>query len=116
MDTLCQGCKTECQTCEAPGEIPVCRGQIEHTVSAGGNTTLENLWIEPGFWRASNSSELILSCYNEDACLGGTTKEDGYCQDGYEGPCERRCLQSFDTIRGHAARTFPPTWRSWSAF
>lgn len=61
---------------------------MEHTQSAGGNATVEALEIEPGYWRATNTSKKILVCFNGDACLGGVTGASGYCGAGYEGPCE----------------------------
>lgn len=48
---------------------------------------METLKLDPGYWRATDTSKVILSCYNEDACEGGATVTD-YCSAGYEGPCE----------------------------
>ena len=52
--------------------------------------TLDKLVIDPGYWRANESSTDILQCYNTNACLGGVTGSVGYCLEGYQGPCE--CL------------------------
>ncbi len=68
--------------------VPMCSDVLEHTNSSGGSVTLEELWIEPGFWRATQTSTDILACYHADACLGGVTESAGYCLKGYEGPCE----------------------------
>ncbi len=68
--------------------MPTCRGQLDHTVSTGGTDTLSELRIDPGYWRATESSEVVLACYHRDACLGGLTGAAGYCREGYEGPCE----------------------------
>lgn len=89
-ETVCDGCQTTCDGCsfDEPPLIPVCSEVMEHAVSSGGTVTLEMLEIEPGHWRATQSSEDILACYNEDACLGGVTGAPGYCLEGYEGPCE----------------------------
>ena len=48
---------------------------------------MEELQINPGYWRATNSSEDVLACYHADACLGGVTGTPGYCREGHEGPC-----------------------------
>lgn len=87
-ETACSGCQTTCEGCSFDGLVPACSEVMEHAVSPGGLVTLEMLTIEPGYWRATESSRDILACYNEDACLGGLTGEAGYCLEGYEGPCE----------------------------
>ena len=68
--------------------VPSCAEALDHTSSAGGTVTLEMLSIDPGYWRVTEYSEDVLACYNADACLGGVTGTDGYCLEGYEGPCE----------------------------
>lgn len=88
LDILCKGCDTQCEDCYTPVEVPQCTEEIEHTRSPGGNTTLEMLVIDRGYWRVANTSRKVLECYNPDACLGGITGTPGYCQKGYEGPCE----------------------------
>lgn len=67
---------------------PVCEVPLEHTTAAGDGATLEMLTIARGYWRATNKSESILSCYNAGACLGGEMGADGYCSPGYKGPCK----------------------------
>ena len=51
--------------------------------------SLEELDIDEGYWRATNTSKTILECYNTDACKGGKTGAQGYCDAGYAdtGPC-----------------------------
>lgn len=61
---------------------------MEHTKSSGGNTTIEGLEIDPGYWRATKTSRKVLACYNTEACKGGVTGAVDYCRAGYEGPCE----------------------------
>ena len=78
----------ECVFAE-PLLAPICSEAIAHSISSGGKTTLEALSIEPGYWRATNSSETILACYHADACLGGETGASDYCLEGYEGPCRK---------------------------
>lgn len=67
--------------------MPVCSTELDHSTSRGGNVTLNLLEFDPGYWRATSTSKVVLACYNEDACLGGITGADGYCRQGYEGPC-----------------------------
>lgn len=64
--------------------------------------TLDKLFIEPGYWRATAFSTDILQCYNADACRGGVTGSAGYCLEGYEGPCE------FLYSEGRVSRIVPP--------
>ena len=89
-ETVCDGCQTACDRCsfDEPPLVPACSEVMEHAVSPGGVVTLEMLEIEPGYWRATETSTDILACYNEDACLGGVTGAAGNCLEGYEGPCE----------------------------
>ncbi len=85
---VCEGTCKECDNCVLDPLVPVCKEEMLHTTSPGGNVTLATLNIDPGYWRATQSSENILPCYYEDACLGGVTGAAGYCSEGYEGPCE----------------------------
>ena len=88
FDIVCKGCDTQCNGCTVEDKEPICLEKLEHSNSMGGNTTLESLLIEPGYWRATNTSTDILACYNTGACLGGLTGEQDFCAEGYEGPCE----------------------------
>lgn len=88
FETVCKGCDIQCSGCSFEGKEPICLGELRHSTSAGGNTTLESLLIERGYWRATNTSMEILACYNAKACLGGLTGGKGYCSKGYKGPCE----------------------------
>ncbi|CAM9150882.1 unnamed protein product, partial [Ectocarpus sp. 6 AP-2014] len=87
-EAICDGCPVECEGCsfEEPRLVPKCSDALEHSNSSGGNVTLDALVIEPGYWRATPSSENVLECYNTDACLGGVTGSESYCLEGYEGP------------------------------
>ena len=60
--------------------------------SAG--VTLEKLPIEPGYWRASDSSAVVLTCYIGEACIGGTNLSD-YCDAAYVGPFCNECALGF---------------------
>eukprot|EP00752_Nemacystus_decipiens_P009914 g8846.t1 len=93
----CDGCDTTCDSCsfEEPPLVPMCTDVMEHAFSDGGTDTLEMLSIERGYWRATPSSEVILACYNADACLGGMTGTSGYCLEGYEGPYCSICSSGY---------------------
>lgn len=90
-DKVCFGCG-KCDTCKVEDKnlVPICTVQPEHTQSEGGDTTIETLNLDRGYWRATNKSDNILACYNEEACRGGLTGSASFCQPGYEGPCEKR--------------------------
>lgn len=91
FETACDGCRISgCMGCsfDDPLLVPACTDVMEHSNSSGGTVTLEELWIEPGYWRATKTSTDILACYNEDACLGGVTGSADYCLKGHEGPCK----------------------------
>lgn len=105
-DTVCQGCSTSCQQCSVSGSVPLCVEELKYSASPGGDTTLETLSIQSGYWRASNTSTEMLACYNSKACGGGVTGSPTYCQEGYEGPCEcsptllvdRECTKSDESL------------------
>ncbi|CAM9498222.1 unnamed protein product [Ectocarpus sp. 8 AP-2014] len=100
---------------------PVCKVRLEHTTAEGPGTTLETLTISSGYWRATNKSEIILACYNADACSGGETGAD--CSPGYKGPycavCESEYSSSlgYTPARGAQARdardSSPPPSSAW---
>ena len=102
-ERICDGCPQLCVECEVEDKylVPVCSSELEHTQSEGGGTTIETLKLYPGYWRATNKSDKILACYNEEACLGGVTGAPSFCQTGYEGQCEERVLLS-TRLRGQA--------------
>lgn len=47
--------------------------------------------IESGYWRSSSDSLVVFDCIYPEACAGATqvSSSDGYCEEGYKGPCER---------------------------
>lgn len=89
-EVACSGCEP-CDACsfEEPPLVPECKKALDHTSSPGGTVTLDQLRIDPGYWRATESTVNVLECFNADACLGGVTGTAGYCRKGSEGPCER---------------------------
>lgn len=87
---LCIDCAITCEQChfDDPFRVPYCEEAMAHSTSQGGSTTIEQIAIDPGYWRAKASSKVILPCYNPDACEGGVTGSSNYCRKGYKGPCE----------------------------
>ena len=72
--------------------LPTCKALLDHTTTNNtGGITVETLNIEKGYWRATATSQTILACYNEDACRGGVTGAEGFCDSGYAGPCKSVC-------------------------
>ncbi|CAN0275792.1 unnamed protein product [Laminaria digitata] len=74
---LCEQCASiegvEGVECETPG------------------ATLASLPIRPGYWRLNRDSLVIHECLHADACVGAAAEvssADGYCDEGYSGPCE----------------------------
>lgn len=62
LDVLCSGCDVDCEGCiTSPGTL-ACTEELEHTKSGGGNITIEALEIDPGYWRATNTSTKVLAC------------------------------------------------------
>lgn len=68
--------------------VPICTTTFAHARSGGGATTIQEVTVDAGYWRATKESTEVLTCYNVDACVGGITGDLGYCAKGYEGPCK----------------------------
>eukprot|EP00903_Cladosiphon_okamuranus_P017273 g15917.t1 len=101
-EVVCDGCPTACDVCSFEEQLfpPTCSAVLEHSTSSGGVVTLDKLIIDPGYWRATVTSEDILECYNVDACLGGVTGSAGYCLEGYEGPYCAICSEGYTAQLG----------------
>ena len=106
FEAICDGCEIECTNCVfSEGTVePVCFIVLDHSKSIGGQTTLEDISIEDGFWRATTTSKEILQCHNEDACLGGVTGSEGYCEVGYEGPYCSICSEGYSESLSFSCR------------
>ncbi|CAN0424171.1 unnamed protein product, partial [Ectocarpus fasciculatus] len=91
---VCSGC-AECSDCDVAdgSEVPTCTITPSHAQSTGD--TIETLSIDPGYWRATPFSTIILACHNSDACLGGETGAADYCDEGYEGSYCAVCSDGF---------------------
>ena len=68
--------------------FPLCAAPPLGAVAPSSGTTVATLTLSKGFFRTSNESHNVLSCYHADACLGGSDA-GGYCAPGYMGPCEK---------------------------
>lgn len=98
---VCDGCPTNCTcTFKEPGLAPQCislvDAGIEHAYSNGGLSTVEDLYIFKGYWRATNTSTIVRKCYNPIACPEGLTT--GNCNTGYKGPCECSMIRTVDDL------------------
>eukprot|EP00903_Cladosiphon_okamuranus_P016354 g15082.t1 len=94
----CDGCPTwgGCTNCSVRGDVrePFCAEILDHTKSDEDTGTLETLELDPGYWRATDTSRNILSCFNEEACEGGA-EVGSYCAAGYEGPYCSVCEEGY---------------------
>lgn len=68
--------------------VPLCTTTFAHAWSGGGATTIQEVMVDAGYWRATKDSTEVLPCYNVDACVGGITGDLKNCAMGYEGPCK----------------------------
>ena len=49
-------------------------------------STIQNLYIDPGYWRYSEDSLYIYECPAGDAACGGGNHSSGYCTNYASGP------------------------------
>lgn len=67
--------------------VPYCEAIPPGVDIGDSGLTLESFALEKGYFRVSNASSVVLKCYQEEACRGGSDAR-GYCGNGYEGPCK----------------------------
>ena len=61
-----------------------------------GNSTLEDLFLQPGWWRISASTDEIHRCpHGLLACRGGLAFQAGYCTDGHQGVLCAVCADDY---------------------
>ena len=68
--------------------FPLCAVPPMGAVAPSRGTTVASLKLLKGYFRTSNKSSNVMSCYNTDACLGGSDIAE-YCKPGYMGPCKK---------------------------
>jgi hypothetical protein len=68
-----------------------------------GNSTLEDLFLQPGWWRISASTDEIHRCpHGLLACRGGLAFQAGYCTDGHQGVLCAVCADDYFFDTGEA--------------
>lgn len=66
-----------------------------------------------GYWRSSNTSELITECENSDACLGGDEEhQTGECLLGYVGIICGDCDANYEKSADFECKECPPRIRN----
>eukprot|EP00752_Nemacystus_decipiens_P003792 g3489.t2 len=73
---------------ESPDPCTACPDGLVSEVGATACT------LEPGFWRTSDTSDVVYECPNADACIGGATVATA-CSDGFKGPLCAVCENDF---------------------
>lgn len=71
---------------------PLCKPCMAHAVCAG----LNQVEVEKGFWRDSQTQEEVIPCNFEEACLGGfepSLPSPVKCQKGYQGVLCQDCVK-----------------------
>ena len=87
---ICEAC-IEGKYSFVPSDL-VCRNCPKNAFCPGKNV----IDLEQGFWKTSNISHLVFSCFlNQHACRGG---KDSACKEGYEGPLCSVCTRGEDKI------------------
>lgn len=81
------------------GKPPTCETIPVGVRPSSSVSTIETFDLEEGYYRVSNESSIVLQCYQEEACVGGTNASN-YCATGYRGPCESSD-RSYDTSIFH---------------
>lgn len=77
-------------------DIPICQDIPTGARAMLSGTTVEDIFLEAGYYRTSAESRKILECHRSKACVGGDDATD-YCAIGYKGPCKcyrPSCLHS----------------------
>ena len=95
FDEVCSRCSTRRDGVNTSEEVRIDGKPVCHDKPVGARaaplgsrgTTVETLALEPGYFRTSNESHKVISCYQKNACRGGSDAGK-YCASGYTGPCE----------------------------
>ena len=87
------GSCSQCAALEQPG--------MGGTNCAQPGSTLDDLEVQPGFWRQNISSRLVRKCtLNPDACIGGNITSQ--CAPGHRGPLCDLCEDNYHGGNGKA--------------
>jgi hypothetical protein len=76
----------ECEPCPAGAR---CEG------GGADGATLSLLFIEPGFWRSSANSSVVLECPLAGSCIGGNVTADAMCAEGNSGALCAVCADGY---------------------
>lgn len=95
FDEVCSRCSTSGEGVAKRYEVringlPVCAQPPPGATAQSSGTTLADITLAQGYFRASNQSQVVRKCYQANACRGGD-KIENYCASGYMGPCEKAC-------------------------
>ena len=78
----------KCRDCPTGGD---CRG----------GTSLDAL---PGWWRSSETAEILFSCPVRESCVSGNVSGTQACEVGYEGPVCALCAKGYRTWGGKCSK------------
>ncbi|CAN0249419.1 unnamed protein product, partial [Ascophyllum nodosum] len=86
--------------------VPTCSAALDHTSAGESGVSLEELKIDKGNWRATNTSKSVLECYNTEACKGGKSGAPDYCDTGYAvmGPYCSVCEEGYSATLAHTCK------------
>lgn len=79
---MCEKCPFGYYLIEPAKTVQPCKACTQNAICNGTNI----LAPKPGYYRPNMSNDLIMECYNDVACLGGTPDNlFGNCEKGYTG-------------------------------
>ena len=86
----------ECVACDSMVSRSIFQGLASEAIyCAEKDTKLERLPVQPNFWRASNTSTLVLVCPLADICKGGEEVGDASCVPSQRGPYCDKCAYGY---------------------
>ncbi|EAR97147.2 transmembrane protein, putative (macronuclear) [Tetrahymena thermophila SB210] len=88
----CQTCPQGMYSLKKPDFDQKIYGQCQVCPSAASLCQNNTIILKNGYWRDSNSTDKIFSCYNNmDNCIGEDPQNINYCREGYVGPLCETC-------------------------
>jgi len=110
----------DCQPCRYSARSNYCKPCPLHAVCDEG-TTVEDLGVPRGYWRASPFTTEVHRCDSSIACVGssrsarrslaGVPTERGYCEQGHAGPRCEMCVEDRDYFDGTKCVACPSSRR-----